>query len=333
MNILFCSAVYSPLTGGIETVSELLAERFHAFGHRIVLVTQTLSSTPEVAPYDVVRRPDARALLELVRWCDVAFHNNVNLRFAWPQLLFRKSWVVAHHTWTPRRGPGSFAGRIKHGAFRFARNIAVSRAVAESLGAPATVIPNPYAEDLFVEMPHVPRDRDLVFLGRLVSDKGVPVLLDALAELAARGERPNLTIVGDGPDELTLRRRAAELGIAGQVRFAGRQRGQALVALLNAHRVIVVPSVWEEPFGIVALEGLACGCVPVVAQSGGLPDAIGPCGVVVPRNDARSLAEALRQLVSDEPARRALLAQAPEHLARHTRDRVARRYLEIIERA
>jgi glycosyltransferase involved in cell wall biosynthesis len=55
--------------------------------------------------------------------------------------------------------------------------------------------------------------------------------------------------------------------------------------------------------------------------------------VVVPRNDARSLAEALRQLVSDEPARRALLAQAPEHLARHTRDRVARRYLEIIERA
>ena len=96
---------------------------------------------------------------------------------------------------------------------------------------------------------------------------------------------------------------------------------------------MVVPSVWEEPFGIVALEGLACGCVPVVTRSGGLPDAVGACGVVVPKNDAPGLADELGRLVADEPARRRLLAHAPEHLARHTRDRVARRYLEVIEQA
>jgi glycosyltransferase involved in cell wall biosynthesis len=103
--------------------------------------------------------------------------------------------------------------------------------------------------------------------------------------------------------------------------------------MLNAHRVIVVPSVWEEPFGVVALEGLACGCAPIVTRSGGLPDAVGRCGVVVPKNDTASLADAIDRLLGDERARAALLAHAPEHLAQHTRARVARRYLEIIEAA
>ena len=333
LNILLCSVPFRPSVGGIETVSAILAERFHAAGHRVTVLTQTPSATPEAEQFSIVRRPSAFTLLRLIRWADVVVHNNVSLRLAWPLLLYRKPWVVAHHMWTPRAGRGALVGRLKHWLIRFATNIAVSRAIADSLLTPATIIPNPYADDVFRGVPDVARDSDVVFLGRLEPGKGAAVALDAVAELNARGRRVRLTIVGSGPEEAALRQRAEVLGVGAQVELAGQRRGAELVALLNRHRVIAIPSLWEEPFGVVALEGVACGCVPVAARSGGLPDAVGPCGVIVPKNDGVALAAAIDGLLGDGAARATLLEQAPGHLAEHTRDRIAYRYLEVIEHA
>ena len=91
-------------------MSALLAERFHRQGHRVILVTQTPSGEPEHDDFEVVRRPSAARLFELVRGSDVVFHNNISLRLAWPLLVLRRPWVVAHHTWIPARG---LAGRVK----------------------------------------------------------------------------------------------------------------------------------------------------------------------------------------------------------------------------
>src|SRR5882724_1149070 len=87
MNILFCSVPYRPSIGGIETVSALLAERFHHAGHGVTLVTQTADGGGEIDDFRVVRRPSDKQLFELVRDADMVFHNNISLRFAWPQLL------------------------------------------------------------------------------------------------------------------------------------------------------------------------------------------------------------------------------------------------------
>jgi glycosyltransferase involved in cell wall biosynthesis len=333
VNILFCSVPFRPSIGGLESVSAILAERFHARGHRVVLVTQTPGDGDDEESYTIVRRPGPRELFGWVRWADVVFHNNVSLRLAWPQLLLRRPWVIAHHVWTPRSGRGTWVGRLKRWSFRFAGNIAVSRAIADSIGTPATIIGNPYAEDRFKAMPGIARDRDVVFLGRLVSDKGLPVLLEALAVLAARGVRARLTVVGGGPEEAALRAQTQSLGLAERVWFAGPMKGEQLAGTLNAHRALVVPSVWEEPFGVVALEGLACGCVPIVTRSGGLPDAVGRCGIVVPKNDPGALAAAIEAVLADAAACESLLAHATEHLAAHTRDRVARQYLDVLEHA
>lgn len=327
MNILFCSVPFRPSVGGIETVSALLAERFQRIGHSVVLTTQTDSPEADADAFRVVRRPAAAQLFELVRWADVVFHNNISLRFAWPLLLLRRPWVVAHHTWIPRAG---LAARVKRRTLRHASNLAVSRAVADSLPVPCAVVPNPYADDLFVRNDRVARRGELVFVGRLVSDKGVDTLLDALALLGRRGRKARLTVVGDGPEAPALRRQAVALGIADQVDFVGRRAGPELVAVLNAHRVLVVPSVWEEPFGVVALEAMACGCVPLVTRSGGLPDAVGACGVVVPRGDREALARGVEELIGDPAAQGRYRAGAAAHLERHTRDRIARDYLQVI---
>lgn len=327
MNILFCSVPFRPSIGGIETVSGLLAERFQCSGHRVVLVTQSASDTPDECAYEVVRRPSALRLCALVRWADVVFHNNISLRFAWPQLFLRRPWVVAHHTWIAHRG---LAARIKRLVIRRAQNIAVSQAIAADLGVRGVTIPNPYADNLFRRIEGLPRERELIFVGRLVSDKGLDVLIDALGLLAQRGRHLTLTVVGEGPERTTLQMRAKEAGIADQIRFAGRLVGDPLVEQLNRHRILVVPSVWQEPFGVVALEAMACGCVPLVAQSGGLPEAVGAAGRVVPQGDHEALALALDELVSEPGSLAIHLAAAPAQLERHRQDRVAREYLQVI---
>lgn len=327
VNILFCSVPFAPSVGGIETVSALLAERFHSAGHHVVLVTRSASALPVAQPFEVVRRPSARQLFELVRRAEVVFHNNISLRLAWPLLFLRRPWVIAHHTWIPTRG---LAGRLKRLVLGRAANIAVSRAIADSLPVRSSVVPNPYADDVFDRDGAARRDGDLVFVGRLVSDKGVDRLICALGLLADRGVKPGLTVIGEGPEMSPLRAQARRLGVIEQVRFVGRQVGVALVATLNAHRVLVVPSVWEEPFGVVVLEGLACGCVPLVARSGGLPDAVGNCGMVVARDDPAALAQAIETLLGEDSVLAAYRARAAAHLARHTREHVAADYLRVL---
>ena len=65
---------------------------------------------------------------------------------------------------------------------------------------PSVIIVNPYREDIFFRDPSVPRDRDLVLVGRLVSDKGVDLLIEAIHRPRERRLYPNLTIVGGGPE-------------------------------------------------------------------------------------------------------------------------------------
>jgi glycosyltransferase involved in cell wall biosynthesis len=337
MKILLCSVPFRPSVGGIETVSRVLAERFAALRHEVVLITRTPGADADrqcdaAQPYAIVRRPDAAALLNWMRWSDVVFHNNISLRWAWALPIVRRPWVVAHHVWLPRRGAGALAGRLKRLALRFAHNVAASRALADDLPVPCDVIPNPYAQDVFRRLSGKARSPGLLYAGRLVSDKGVDLLLDALAELQQRGLALTLTVAGDGPLAASLRADAQRLGLADRVHFVGARAPDELAALMNSHRFLVVPSRWEEPFGLVAIEGLACGMVPVVARSGGLPEAVGDCGIVFGKGNSRALADQLEHLAR-QPMRPVDELASARHLAQHRPDEVALRYLGVMQRA
>jgi glycosyltransferase involved in cell wall biosynthesis len=332
VKILLCSHRFSPDIGGIETSSAALATEFAHLGHQIRLLTGTTRDDGLAWPFTVVRQPAPAALFRHARWCDIFFQNNVSVQTLWAALLARRPWVVAHQTWLAQTGeePG-WRARVKRYLFRLGKNVAISRSVAEHIGLPCKIIGNPYRNDLFREWPDVQRDKDLVYVGRLVSDKGLDSLLLALKELQKDALTPRLTIVGSGPEEGTLRALASELGVAAQVTFVGALIDVPLARLLNAHRVLVVPSKWAEPFGIVALEGIACGCVVVGSSGGGLPDAIGPCGLTFPNRDSTALASALQRLLTDDALVAKLRAEAPGHLARHTARAVAERYIEVFE--
>lgn len=142
---------------------------------------------------------------------------------------------------------------------------------------------------------------------------------------------PCCTIVGDGPERENLDKLAHKLGIVGQVRFTGPLQGARLVAELNRHRIMAVPSSYAEPFGIVALEGLACGCVPVASVRGGLVDAIGPHGLTFENGNSADLAARLATLLTDDGLQERLLADRERHLGQHTARAVAERYIAQFE--
>lgn len=330
MKILLSSHMFSPTVGGLQTVSALLADEFIRMGHQVTLTTQTPSSDKSLFPYPVIRGPTPWQLLRLLRWCDIYFHNNFSLRTAWPLIFVRRPWVVTHATWISSCG---FMGRLRHQMLGLATGISISRAIASHVRGPSVVIGNPYDDRLFREISDTPRDKELVFCGRLVSDKGVDLLLNSLSILNWRSLNPHLTIIGSGSEERRLRLIAGELGIAQQVTFAGVRTGWELAKCLNAHKIMVVPSLWNEPFGVVALEGIACGCVIVGSEGGGLKEAIGPCGVTFPNGDCDALAARLYDLLTLPE----LLAQyrrgALEHLRRHTRKAIGERYLQVFAAA
>jgi glycosyltransferase involved in cell wall biosynthesis len=176
--------------------------------------------------------------------------------------------------------------------------------VAGGLGPPAHVQP--------LELPFPKRDFVVGFAGRLVEEKGWRVLAEALRSLP---DDFRLAVAGDGPGLDGLR---AEL--PGRMHYAGLLPKHELWSFYAALGCLAVPSVttprWKEQLGGTLLDGLAMGIPVAASASGGLPDAMGEAGVLVPEGDSAALAGALRRLRDDGALRERLATAGRERFRR-----------------
>ena len=332
MKILLCSYAFAPSLGGIETVSRILTDEFCRLGSKVTVATYT-PGPPDEAGHEVLRRPSFTELYKIARNVDIAWQNNISLNMLPAIFAARKPVVVTHQTWMARNdGRRGWQDRLKQAVLPLVSNVAISKAIAEGIRKNATIIGNPFEPGEFKDLGSEFRTRDIVFVGRLVSAKGCDVALRSLAILKADGMRPSFTIIGDGPETPALKLLTAELGLSEQVSFLGAMR-EGRGREIARHKVMVVPSIWAEPFGVVALEGLAAGCAVVASAGGGLPDAVGPCGLLFPNGDAKAMAAALKELLTSEAQRERLLADRERHLEQFLPEHVARRYLDVFEAA
>lgn len=316
--------------------SEIFAEAFSKAGHEVRLVTWTQDPEATSFPYQIFRDPNIWELLRLHRWAHVIFENNPSLRLSWPALFFNKPHVIALNTWISRND-----GRMgirdvlkKLWLKKTSQNIAVSSAIRNECCKDAIVIGNPYRKDLFSRRSDIKRSRHFVFLGRLVSDKGADHAIMAVHQVSKRlSQKFTLTIIGDGPERASLEDLVSKYKMQSSVRFTGALRGEQLISQLNEHKFMLVPSLWKEPFGNVALEGLACGCIPIVSDGGGLPSAIGHAGLTFERGNLENLICTMIRLVSQPDLQATLLKEVDTHLAAHHPKVVVEKYLSIIENA
>jgi len=173
------------------------------------------------------------------------------------------------------------------------------------------------------------------YVGRLVREKGVDLLLRSLAEL---GGSWRLSVLGSGPEQARLQALACQLGLAGQVEFRPPIPSEQLPAHLAGLNCLVLPSIslpnWREQFGRVLVEAMATG-VPVLGSTcGEIPNVIGTAGLLFPEGDISALASQLQRL-RDDASLRARLARAGRErvLAQFTHAAIARSTVDVYRRA
>jgi glycosyltransferase involved in cell wall biosynthesis len=147
--------------------------------------------------------------------------------------------------------------------------------------------------------PHRSDALEVAYVGRLVAEKGVPVLLNAAKCLKERGAAIRLSIIGGGPEQSRLEQLAKSLGLSDRVTFTGDLRGSTFDQLLSQIAVVVMPSVWEEPAGLSAIEQMMRGRVVVAADIGGLSEIVADAGLKFAPGDSQALAFCIQRLINN----------------------------------
>jgi alpha-maltose-1-phosphate synthase len=149
----------------------------------------------------------------------------------------------------------------------------------------------------------------VLYIGRLIQEKGVVELVHAFAR-AQRTEDPHLVFVGSGTQQERIRIAARALGVEHRVHVRPGVSYQDLPRHYATADLIVAPSLttpyWEEQFGMVLAEALACGCPLITTESGAIPEVVGDAARLVPPYDIEALSEALGSLLASEAERKAL---------------------------
>ncbi len=171
---------------------------------------------------------------------------------------------------------------------------------------------------------------DFLFVGRLEYQKGIDLLLRALARTPLAGA--TLRIVGSGPQEAELRSMASALGLLDRVRFDGHRTHEDIRRSMQRCGALVLPS-RAESFGLVALEAMAAGLPVVAAAVGGVPEfnRTGDAALLVPPEDVTALGVALRRILDDPTLRSRLVEHGRDVAEAHRSTRLFPEAAEHIE--
>lgn len=338
MRIALLTPVFRPAVGGMERFAEDLADWLGALGHEVTVITKT-SGDPDgpSVPYRLVRIGSWRDAGPLLRRADVVHVNGLSIRASLAAAAAGKRAVVTHAAhqaicpvgiaWGPGgdcaadgSSPGPCSSCFRRGAQPWANvraqrlaahlaaaNACISRYLERRLAVPrSTVIYNPVSADAF-DGERGPAAHDLAFVGRLAQEKGVALLLRALAQVPDA----RLAIVGDGPQRQELEALVRDLGLAGRVELMGSRGRPEVLEVLRRSSLACVPTTCEEAFGYAAAEAMAVGTPVAATPSGALPELLADGrGFVAPGMAPEDLAQVIRTALTDQRESSARAARA-----------------------
>ena len=212
------------------------------------------------------------------------------------------------YRWSLRRSLPGFAAAVCVGSHQRKRLIQLGMPEDRTHLIPCGV---PTAE--FTPPPRNPNNESLQFIcvSRLIEWKGQHIAIDAFADIAEKIPGAKLVIVGDGPDEDSLRQKTRKLGVAERVEFTGSCSPESVKQHLRQSDVFLQhslthPSGWGEGFGVSIAEASSTGLPVVVTPCGGIADQVvdGETGIIVPERDRAAMARAMLELATSPDLRR-----------------------------
>lgn len=299
---IFTNRFY-PSVGGVEVSSRMMARELAAMGEDVAVITRSpLDGCAELSEgYDILRTGSVWEIVRLAARSDIMVLRGGLSKFAFfPSWLVGARIIMFHemarmdhepHAWFRR----FLLRRVRH-------HVGVSHASLGTIKLPReaaqSVIYNPVSRDLWSESIRTrdARPIDILFVGRLVEDKGVWILADALESIA---RTVRVSIVGEGPLRERLRDRLGKLRHV-KVEFHGMQDGEALRALYAESRLLVMPSLVLEGMGMVVAEAMASGTPVVVSDQTPLRETMGSGGLTFDSGSPLKLRETLENLTVNE---------------------------------
>lgn len=363
------SHTFFPSVGGIETVSLSLANKFVDFGHDVSVFTSTESTNSDNKfKFPVIRKASFFDKVKGVWKSDIVYSNGASLSLFFFAFFLGKPFVWTHGGYqllsidglgwvdgekAPLSPIASFffhkkrkgfiralIGLIKLKIRRFAgkivaANVAITEWVNIRQPLPRQiVIYNPFPIEFFKSANNsADIEYEFIYVGRLVSEKGVETLIRAFQKFLKNvSSRSKLAIVGDGNYREYLQSLVEDLSISSQVTFFGKKTGIHLIDIIERSQIAVVPSEWEEPMGGVALELLAAGKNIIVSKNGGLAECVGETGIVFENGNIDELYSAMVKIYKDPELRNFQLSLIPQQLEKFDEDTLAMEYQTLFYR-
>lgn len=366
MRVLLYSHHFGPGSGGLATFSDGLAGSLRSAGATVRIATATAKTAAVERPWPVHWAVSAREIIRLCRWAEVVHMNGFRASVIGAAWLTRRPVVWTHHEysfcptglgwWRDRDRsfalPQCWACLQDRGYDRRAalRRIAATaaRIVSRRLVSAHTTtthymqrrlkLPAASVIPLGVTVPSqlspaTTRHGEftVIYVGRLIREKGVDVAIRAVAEARRQGATMRLEVVGDGPDRGVLEDLARRELPDSAWGFLGELTPDRALAQMQLADAVIVPSVWSEPAGFVVIEAMALG-VPVVAtDAGGIPELAHGAASLAPRSDADAFAQALLELMSNPGRASSMVEQGKSNAAAHSARQMATRYLQLYD--
>ena len=264
-------------------------------GHDVTVVTTSAGPT-EGYGYAVIRNPPPWKLCVVYGGADILLFSNLAVRLIYPLVVLRRPFGLQHHSESAfqlSRSPFSF-DLLRRSVMRRAKHFVTSAYIGSKSGLEQYVVTSPFANpDHITREVLVPVDQrsGALFVGRLESEKGILYLLDRWAQIRDILKVNEIRIAGDGSLRTEVQRRISD-GLDA-VAYLGRLSLDKMAEEMGRSAFVLVPSLWEEPFGAVALEAVAAGALVVASNRGGLAEATGDLGFLYDPDDPASFRAAL----------------------------------------
>ncbi len=365
MRICMYTAEAFPRLGGAMVVIDSLARQYLAFGHEVVVLATPRRATSDhrPLPYPVIRHPRFYTQRWLVHWYgrwlaaalrkyrfDVVHCHSVHptgyVAARCPAMANVPLVITSHGDVCSRRftWQKELPDRCRLALQRADATVAVSEFIEGRLRELCSTarrierMPNGVELARYTQAAPRPANLDesvrpgeyVLFLGRLVAQKGGDLLLDAFAR-AAKSNDMGLVVAGEGQSGEKWAAQAARLGLANRVRFVGRVEGDRKTYLYQNALCTVVPSRTAEAFGLVVLESYASGRPVIATEIPGLRELVVPerTGLLVPPDSSEALAGALSDAMADRTRLDEMGREGRRLADNYDWERIARWHLDL----